>query len=129
VTAAASLLLIVAILVRGGLAAEFLGRFIFAVIAAPFLVLIAILGVGVGPELLAAGLLFQVTAEPTPPGRWVVWEVAATTDEAEEPSSSALMHGATYQNAKALAILESWLAATRRVHESGTAAPTRAPGR
>jgi hypothetical protein len=129
VSVGASLLLIVAILVRGGLAAEFLGRFIFAAIASPFLVLIAILGVGVGPELLAAGLLFQVTAEAAPPGRWVVWQVAATADEAEEPSSSALMHGATYQNAKALAILGTWLATTLRVQEADTGARTRAPAR
>ena len=129
VSVGASLLLIVAILARGGLAAEFLGRFIFAAIAAPFLVLIAILGVGVGPELLAAGLLFQVTAEAAPPGRWVVWQVAATADEAEEPSSSALMHGATYQNAKALAIMGTWLATTLRVQEADTGARTRAPAR
>ena len=44
----------------------------------------------------------------------MVWQVAATADEAEEPSSSALMHGATYQNAKALAILGTWLATTLR---------------
>ena len=75
--AGGSLLLVVATLVRGGLVAAFLGRFIFAVIAAPFLMLIAVLGVSLGPELLAAGLLLQVTAEVTPPGRWVVWQVGA----------------------------------------------------
>ena len=113
--AGGSLLLVVAVLARGGLVAAFLGRFIFAVIAAPFLVLIAALGVSLGPELLAAGLLLQVTAEVTPPGRWVVWQVGANAQGADE--STGLMHSATYQNAKALAILEAWFAAAVRRNE------------
>jgi hypothetical protein len=112
--AGGSLLLVVATLVRGGLVAAFLGRFIFAVIAAPFLMLIAALGVSLGPELLAAGLLLQVTAEATPPGRWVVWQVGANAHGADDRLSTGLMHSATYQNANALAIVEAWFAAAVR---------------
>jgi pimeloyl-ACP methyl ester carboxylesterase len=110
------LLLMVAILFRGGLAAAFLGRMLFGAIAAPFLLLIAILGVSLGPELLVAGLLFQVTAEATPPGRWVVWQVAASADDTDERASTGLMHSASYQNPKALEILEAWFAAVVRGH-------------
>jgi hypothetical protein len=122
-----ALLLMVATLLRGGLVAEFLGRFTFAAIAAPFLMLIAALGIGVGPELLAAGVLFQVTAEATPPGRWVVWQVATNPHETDERQSTGLMHSATYQNPKALEILEAWFADAVAAHEGNAAARTRAP--
>ena len=105
VAAVAALLVVVALLVRGGLVAAFLGSFLFAVIAAPFLMVVAVLGVSVGPELLAAGLLFQVTAEATPPGQWVVWQIAAV---GEAEVSSGLMHSASYQSAAALEIVERW---------------------
>ena len=108
VAAAAVLLVVVAVLVRGGLVAAFLGSFLFAVIAAPFLMVVAALGVSVGPELLAAGLLFQVTAEATPPGQWVVWQIAGVGEGA---ASSGLMHSASYQSAAALEIVERWFEA------------------
>ena len=113
VAAVAVLLVVVAVLARGGLVAAFLGSFLFAVIAAPFLLVVAVLGVSVGPELLAAGLVFQVTAESTPPGQWVVWQIAAAGGEAE--ASSGLMHSASYQSAAALEIVERWFQA-----ETGT---------
>lgn len=101
------LLLIIAMLFRGGLVATILGAFLFAALAAPFLMIVAVLGMSVGPELLAAGLLFQVTAEPTPPGRWVVWQMSAERNKSEV---SGLMHSASYQSAAALEIVEQWLA-------------------
>ena len=128
VQAGSPLLLVIATLVRGGLAAALIGRFLFAVIAAPFLMLIAVLGVSLGPELLAAGLLLQVTAETTPPGRWVVWQVGPNANGTDEGLSTGLMHSATYQDARALAILEAWFAAAVRGHEAPAAARTRGPG-
>ena len=113
--AGAALSLIFAILVRGGLVAAFLGRIMLAVIAAPFLTLIATLGLALGPELLAAGLLYQVTAEATPPGRWVVWQIPSSADDS---SSTGLMHSASYQNPKALELLEAWFAAAAQQHRS-----------
>jgi hypothetical protein len=124
VPAAVSLLLIVAILFRGGLAAAVLGRIMFAAIAAPFLMLIALIGLSLGPELLVAGLLFQVTAEATPAGRWVVWQVAPTADDTDGGASTRLMHSASYQNAKALEILDAWFGAAARGR-----APARGQGR
>jgi hypothetical protein len=103
------LLVLVATMLRGGLVAAFLGRFLFAALAAPFLLVVAALGMSVGPELLAAGLVFQVTAEATPPGRWVVWQVP--TGPGEAAASTALMHSASYQSPAALRILEQWFAA------------------
>jgi hypothetical protein len=103
------LLVLVAMVFRGGLVAAFLGRLLFAAIAAPFLLVVAALGLSVGPELLAAGLLFQVTAEATPPGRWLVWQVATGPGEAE--ASAGLMHSASYESPAALEILEKWFAA------------------
>jgi pimeloyl-ACP methyl ester carboxylesterase len=110
VAAGMVLLVAVALLVRGGLVAAFLGRFLFAVLAAPFLLVVAVLGLSVGPELLAAGLLFQVTAESTPPGRWVVWQVGA--GDGARGVSTGLMHSASYQSAAALEIVERWFALT-----------------
>jgi pimeloyl-ACP methyl ester carboxylesterase len=115
--AGGSLLLLVATLFKGGLAAEFLGRLVFAAIAAPFLMFIAMLGVALGPELLAAGLLFQVTAEATPPGRWVVWQVATNLHDADERAATGLMHSATYQDVQALQIVEAWFAAAVRADD------------
>jgi len=85
--------------------AGFVGSFLFAVIAAPFLIVVAVLGVSVGPELLAAGMVFQVTAEATPPGQWTVWQIAAV---GETEVSSGLRHSASYQSAAALQIVERW---------------------
>ena len=113
--AGSMLLVVVATLTRGGLVAAFLGRFLFAAIAAPFLMLIAVLGLSVGPELLAAGLLFQVTAEATPPGRWVVRQVAAPPGDID--LSTGLMHSASYQSPAALEILEKWFVAASKPGE------------
>jgi hypothetical protein len=108
--AGAVLLLVVALLLRGGVVVAFLARFLFAALAAPFLLVVAVLGMSVGPELLAAGLLFQVTAEATPPGRWVVWQVRA--GDGEPGLSTGLMHSASYQSAAALEIVDRWFAVT-----------------
>jgi hypothetical protein len=106
---ALSLLLLVATLARGGLAAALFGRIVFAIAAVPFLVPIALLGISVGPELLIAGLLFQVTAETTPPGRWVVWQVAPGTGGTRDTEKAPLMHSASYQDPGALEILGQWM--------------------
>jgi pimeloyl-ACP methyl ester carboxylesterase len=124
-----TLLLLFATLSRGGLAAALLGRITLAAIAAPFLVVIAFLGIAVGPELLAAGLVFQVTAEPAPPGRWVIWQIAASPDNAD--ATTGMMHSESYQNPQALAILGTWFAtverelAMRRVPSNNHLEPTR----
>jgi pimeloyl-ACP methyl ester carboxylesterase len=118
-----SLLLMVATLFRGGLMAALLGRIMFAAVAAPFLMLIAVFGASLGPELLAAGLLFQVTAEATPPGRWVVWQVAASPNDGDERAPTGLMHSASYQNPKALEILEAWFATATPACEADGSRP------
>ena len=107
-----TLVLLFATFVRGGLAAALLGRIVLAAIAAPFLVVIAFLGIAVGPELLAAGLVYQVTAEPAPPGRWIVWQIAASHDDAD--ATTRMMHSESYQNPQALAILGAWFATAER---------------
>jgi pimeloyl-ACP methyl ester carboxylesterase len=106
---AVALLLLVATLARGGLVADIVGRIVFAMAAMPFLVAIALLGMGVGPELLIAGLLFQVTAETTPPGRWVVWQVVAGTSAESASGDTSMMHSASYQDQGALEILGQWI--------------------
>jgi hypothetical protein len=100
-------LLVIATLLRGGLAATLFSVVLYTVLAAPFLMIIAVLGMSVGPELFAAGLLFQVTAEPTPPGRWVVWQMPAQRGKGQ----TGLMHSASYHSAAALDIVARWLAA------------------
>jgi len=101
-------LLIFSILVKGGFTSMFISRALLSLIAAPFLVVIAFLGIAVGPELLVASLLFQVTGEPAPPGRWVVWQIAPQNDRSD--TIGEMMHSESYQNPQALAILGTWFA-------------------
>jgi hypothetical protein len=88
---------------RGGLVASFLGRFFLATLALPLFLVAILLGVAIGPELVVAGLLFQVTGEATPPGRWQIWQVPA--------AGGGLMHSTSYQDPRALEILERWMSA------------------
>jgi hypothetical protein len=56
-------------------------------------------------------LLFQVTAETTPPGCWQVWQLTGASGEgADRPGG--LMHSASYQNPLALRILRDWMSRT-----------------
>ncbi len=93
------LLAVFAILVKGGLVAGILSRFLFTVIATPFLILISILGIGIGLELVIAGFLFQVTAEPTPPGTWQVSQIV----------TEGFKHSASHHCPAALEIVGRWI--------------------
>jgi Serine aminopeptidase, S33 len=107
--AAATLALLLAILVRGGYVAAFLGAMLIAVLAAPSFLVILALGIAAGPELLIAALLFRVTAESTPPGgAWSVWQVPK--DPSNTDHGAVLMHSATYDDEESLAIVSQWLA-------------------
>jgi len=106
--AAATIALVLAILVRGGYVAAFLGAMLIAVLASPSLLIIVALGIATGPELLIAALLFRVTAESTPPGgAWTVWQVPKNPLSAEQ--SPILMHSTTYDDEESLAIVSQWL--------------------
>jgi hypothetical protein len=112
VTAVAVAFLMLALWARGGLVAAFVGRFLLAAMATPFLLAVALVGVAIGPELVIAGLLFQVTAETTPPGCWKVWQVTGGDEDADR--GGGLMHSASYQNPLALRILHDWMLRTER---------------
>ena len=57
-TVVASLLML-ALWARGGLVAAFVGRFLLAVIAMPFLLAVALVGIAVGPSLSSRGCCFR----------------------------------------------------------------------
>ena len=111
VDAVVASLLMLALWARGGLVAAVVGRFLLALIAMPFLIAVALVGIAVGPELVIAGLLFQVTAETTPPGCWQVWQFTGADGDG---AAGGLMHSASYQNPRALHILADWM--SRREH-------------
>jgi hypothetical protein len=106
-------LMMAALLARGGLFATVVGRFLLAAMATPFLLAVAVVGGAIGPELVFTGLLFQVTAEPTPPGFWHVWQLTGRGRNGED-GAGGLMHSASYQNPQALRILGDWMTRTER---------------
>ena len=108
ILAAAILAFLLAIFIRGGWFAMFSGALLIALLATPYFLVIAVLGIATGPELLIAALVFRVTAESTPPGGgWTVWQVPAEPRKAD--ARALLMHSATYQDAESLSILVKWL--------------------
>jgi len=109
----------VATVSRGGFVAFIVGRFFLAVVVTPMIVVIALVGMGVGPELVLAGLLFQVTAEAVPPGRWTVFQadIGHRPGAATEQHASHLLHSLSYQHPAALLIL------SRFIEERRDAAP------
>ena len=119
--AAATLALLLAILVRGGYVAAFLGAMLIAVLAAPSFLVVLALGIAAGPELLIAALLFRVTAESTPPGgAWSVWQVPK--DPSNTDHGAVLMHSTTYDDEESLAIVSQWLAQLDQIGEASTEA-------
>lgn len=104
-------LVAIATVTRGGFVAFIVGRFFLAVIVTPLIVVIALVGMSVGPELVLAGLLFQVTAESVPPGRWTVFQadVGYSRNAADGRHGSNLMHSLSYQHPSALLVLSRFL--------------------
>jgi pimeloyl-ACP methyl ester carboxylesterase len=101
------LLSILATLTRGGPTAQFVVRLLLTLIALPFFMVIALLSIGIGPELVVAGLFIQVTAETTPPGEWKVCQVVTHTKHVDT-NKSIVNHSASYQNESALKTLGEW---------------------
>ena len=95
-------LTMIAAVTRGGYVAFILGRLFLAAIVTPMVVVIALVGMAIGPELVLAGLLFQVTAEPVPPGRWTVFQV-------DVGEASHLMHSASYRHPAALLVVSRFI--------------------
>ncbi|WP_153147150.1 triacylglycerol lipase [Dechloromonas sp. H13] len=52
---------------------KILGGLLVGVVSVPLFALLSILAIPLGYELAAAAILLQVSAEPTPSGRWIVW--------------------------------------------------------
>jgi pimeloyl-ACP methyl ester carboxylesterase len=80
-----------------------------AVLALPLIVLTGILCAVFGPELAAANLLLDVSAEATPPGTWRVAELERLyLASSEHPALPALRH-ATYEDPVACAEIARWI--------------------
>jgi hypothetical protein len=61
----------------------------------------------VGPELIVAGLVLQVTAEATPPGQWQVCQI--NDPGRDESLRGSLMHSSSYQHPRALEMIARWI--------------------
>jgi len=97
----------VGILARGGLVAALAGPWFFAAAAAPLLFLGAFVSMAVGPELIVAGLVLQVTAETTPPGQWQVCQI--NDPGRDDTLRGGLMHSSSYQHPRALEMIARWI--------------------
>jgi hypothetical protein len=61
----------------------------------------------IGPEMAVAALLWEVTAEATPPGNWNVEQLRPKVDDSDEILT--LQHSAAYQNPDALKLIGGWI--------------------
>lgn len=88
--------------------AKIIGALVVGAMAAPLPILLAVFALPLGPELAAAALLLEVTAEPTPPGRWTVWQLRPAENSGRS-TGRGLMHSATYEHEDALREMVVWL--------------------
>ncbi len=79
---------------------------------------VGVLTLPFGPEAFAIGLFMQVTAEATPPGRWLVQLFASVSGDAE---GTPLTHSAAYEDPAVLEAVCAW------IKQSAAAAPAGAP--
>jgi pimeloyl-ACP methyl ester carboxylesterase len=88
---------------------KIIGALVLGAVAVPLPILLAVFALPLGPELAAAALLLEVTAEPTPPGRWTVWQFRPGQSAAGSNSGRRLMHSATYEHEDALGEMVVWM--------------------
>jgi hypothetical protein len=89
---------------------KFVGLLVLGLVAAPLPLLLALLTLPFGPELAIVSLVLHVTAEPTPPGSWVVCQLKSDVGfDSNVQSRRGLMHSLTYEDPVALDQLAQWL--------------------
>jgi hypothetical protein len=84
------------------------GRFYFACLLFLLALVSGLVGwLTIGPEMTVAALLWEITAEATPPGNWNVEQLRPKEDSSDD--ILALQHSATYQNPDALNLICGWI--------------------
>jgi hypothetical protein len=76
------------------------------VLMIPMCVVLAALGLVIGPEMAIAAAMMEITAEPTPPGTWTLVQLGVDPLRNE---GSGLAHSSIYEDARAIGIVCEWL--------------------
>jgi len=95
---------VVAVVTTGGTMTLIVAPLLLAVMAVPFVMIAAVCGIAVGPELCIVGILFHISAESTPPGHWHVWQITPTQIEGD----IYLLHSMSYNDPRALRTIRKW---------------------
>ena len=94
-----------------GLYGYIVGLSLTGLLLVPFILLLVVCVAPFGPDLALAAVPLEITAEPTPPGRWVVHQLSADrsrTGEAASEASLVLRHS-SYENLEAIALVAGWM--------------------
>jgi hypothetical protein len=98
---------LIAILVQGGAFAWLLAFMATAGWLVPMTTIVGLVGwPTIGPEMLIAAMLFETTAEPTPPGNWNLIQLNPDVGAAKR---GRLQHSAIHENPEALAAISEWV--------------------
>ncbi|KZD21355.1 hypothetical protein A4A58_13300 [Tardiphaga robiniae] len=97
-----------AILIEIGWQAKLATFTLSAVLMAPTFILLAALGLVAGPEMAIASLVYRISSEPTPPGRWTLLDVSDTLDNPINNTQTVLQHSSVYQAPAAIKAICDW---------------------
>src|SRR6266702_4295703 len=100
---------LITILLQGGTATWMMAFMFSAFVLIPMPLVAGILGLTIGPEMLMAAMLFEISAEATPPGKWNL--VQLKPEKLEPGQSPGLQHSSIYENREALAVISDWVKA------------------
>lgn len=99
-------MLYMAVISHGGLGTIIFGGLLLGIATVPLLVMLSILVLPLGYELALAAVLLQVSAEPTPTGKWTVWHWHPSISLSPHDR---LSHSALYDDMSALSEIASFM--------------------
>lgn len=107
-------ILYMSVISHGGFGTVVLGGLLLGVGTVPLLVVLSVLVLPLGYELALASVLLQVSAEPTPSGKWTVWHWHPSVSLSPHDR---LSHSALYDNMSALSEISRFMLA-RSTHNA-----------
>lgn len=99
-------MLYMSVISHGGLGTIILGGMLLGAATVPLLVMLSVLALPLGYELALAAVLLQVSAEPTPNGKWTVWHWHPSISLSPHDR---LSHSALYGDMSALSEIVSFM--------------------
>jgi hypothetical protein len=101
-------LLLISLVAYGNVFTSLPAMFFTAFLLFPLVLVGGLVGwLTIGPEMAVAALLWEVTAETTPPGNWNVELLRPKEDSSDDILT--LQHSAAYQNPDALKLIGGWI--------------------